>query len=404
MTSNEPQLRGHKGRNLMTISNLNLGTKHSAGTKKAWARRAGVASIIGSLVLGVTALGSGISPATAATTDAPVGLGTVGSYSVLGGATVTNTGPTVLGQDLGVSPGTAITGFPPGVSLGTTHATDAAAAQAQLDLTTAYNDAASRPSSAAVSADLVGQTLPGGVYTSAGPIALSGVLTLDGQNDPNSVFVFQAGSTLTTASASNINLINGAQPCNVFWQVGSSATLGTNSQFTGTIMALTSVSVNTGATVEGRALARNGQVSLDTNVFTQPGCAIAPPVPTPSPSVTTTPSTPVVVPSTPAVTPSTPATPVGTPSTPVGTPSMDIGRGTTGNGGDGGSGTTDNGTTENGGDNGTTDNGGSGDTTDRLAKTGISDTTPIFAGAGIFLLLAGIGLLVSNRFRRVGQH
>lgn len=382
----------------MTISNLDLSTKHSAGTKKAWAQRTGVVSIIGSLVFGTVALG-GISSASAATNDAPVNLGTVGTYSVLGGATVTNTGPTVLGQDLGVSPGTAITGFPPGVSLGTTHATDAAAAQAQLDLTTAYNDAASRPSSAAVSADLVGQTLPGGVYTSAGPIALSGVLTLDGQNDPNSVFVFQAGSTLTTASASNINLINGAQPCNVFWQVGSSATLGTNSQFTGTIMALTSISVNTGTTVEGRALARNGQVSLDTNVFMQPGCAIAPPAPTPSPSVTTTPSTPVVVPSTPAVTPSTPAI---TPSTPVGTPSMDIGTGTTDNGGD--SGTTDNGTTENGGGNETVDNGGSGDTTDRLVKTGVSDTTPIFAGAGIFLLLAGIGLLVSNRFRRVGQH
>lgn len=389
----------------MTISSNDRNDQNPMRTDKAWVRRTGVASIIGSLVLGTVALG-GVVPASAATNDAPVGLGSVGTYSVLGGAAVTNTGPTVLGQDLGVSPGTAITGFPPGVSLGTTHATDAEAAQAQIDLTTAYNDAANRPSSAAISADLVGQTLPGGVYTSAGPIQLSGVLTLDGQNDPNSVFVFQAGSTLTTASASSIKLINGAQPCNVFWQVGSSATLGTNSQFEGTVMALTSITVETGATVEGRALARNGQVSLDTNVFTLPGCNVA--SPTPSPSTTTTPSTPAVVPSTPAVVPSTPAD--TTPSTPAGTPSLDISTGNTDNGGGGGGGTTDNGgdngTTDNGGggggDNGTTDNGG--DNTDRLAKTGVSDTTPIFAGTGIALLLAGIGLLFSNRFRSVGKH
>lgn len=386
----------------MTNSSFDRNAQNSSRTEKAWVRRTGVSSIIGSLVLGTVALG-GVVPASAATNDPAVDLGTVGTYSVLGGSTVTNTGPTVLGQDLGVSPGTAITGFPPGVSLGTTHATDAAAAQAQLDLTTAYDDAASRATSASVAGDLVGQTLPGGVYTSTGPLALSGVLTLDGQNDPSSVFVFQVASSFDTASASSVKLINGASPCNVFWQVGTSATLGTNSQFEGTIMALSSISVQTGATVEGRALARNGQVSLDTNVFTMPNCAIAPPVPTPSPSVTTTPSTPVVVPSTPAVVPSTPAT---TPSTPADTPSMDIGTGTTDNGGGGG--TTDNGTTDNGGggggDNGTTDNGDSGDSTDRLAKTGVSDTTPIFAGTGIFLLLAGIGLLVSNRFRRIGQH
>lgn len=400
----------------MTISNFDRNAKNSTRTEKAWVRRTGVASIIGSLVLGTVALGGGIAPASAATNDAPVNLATVGTYSVLGGSTVTNTGPTVLGQDLGVSPGTAITGFPPGVTLGATHATDAEAAQAQVDLTTAYNDAASRPSSASLSADLVGQTLPGGVYTSAGPIELSGVLTLDGQNDPSSVFVFQAGSTLNTASASNINLINGAQPCNVFWQVGSSATLGTNSQFTGTIMALTSISVNTGATVEGRALARNGQVSLDNNVFTQPGCNLA--VPTPTPSDSTVPTTPVdVTPTTPSDT--TPTTPADTtPSTPADTPSMDIGtgdndtdrggdNGTTDNGGD--NGTTDNGgdngTTDNGGDNENTDNGGGeGDSTDRLAKTGVSDTTSLFAGTGIALLLAGIGLLFSGRFTRVGTH
>jgi LPXTG-motif cell wall-anchored protein len=394
----------------MTISNLDLSATHSVDHKKGLVRRMGIVSIIGSLILGTVAL-SGVSSASAATSDPPIGLGTAGSYSVLGGATVTNTGATVLGQDLGVSPGTAITGFPPGIVLGATHATDAAAAQAQLDLTTAYNDAASRATSASVSGDLVGQTLPGGVYTSAGPLALSGTLTLDGQNDPNSVFVFQAGSTLTTASASSIELINGAQPCNVFWQVGSSATLGTNSTFVGTIMALTSISVETGATVEGRALARNGQVSLDTNVFTLPGCSIPAPNPSATPSTpAVTPSTPAAVPSAPATTPSapavTPSTPAVVPSTPV-TPStpnptmvvgIDTYNGTTGGGGgindNGDTGNTDTDTDTNMGE---TNTGG-------LAETGVSDTTPLFAGAGLFLLFAGIGLLVSNRFRKVRQH
>jgi LPXTG-motif cell wall-anchored protein len=374
----------------MTISNLDHNAKTSVGTKRAWVRRTGVVSIIGSLVFGTVALG-GISSASAATTDAPVGLGTVGSYSVLGGTTVTNIGPSVLGQDLGVSPGTAITGFPPGVSLGATHAGDAPAAQAQIDLTTAYNDAASRATSALVSGDLVGQTLPGGVYTSAGPLALSGVLTLDGKNDPNSVFVFQASSTLTTASASSIKLINGAQPCNIFWQVGSSVTLGTNSQFVGTIMALTSISANTGATIEGRALARNGQVALDTNVFTLPGCSVASPSPSPSATATATVTTPVVIPSMPAVTPSTP---VVIPSVPSATTTAAVGLDTSNTG--------NNGTTGNNGSTGNMDTTGTGNS--ELAKTGVSNTTQLFAVAGIILLLAGIGLLVSNRFGKIRQH
>jgi len=163
----------------------------------------------------------------------PVGLGTALSYSVLGGQTVTNTGPTTLSGDLGVSPGTAITGFPPGIVAGATHAGDAAAAQAQSDLVIAYDDAAGRAPTATISGDLVGQTLVDGVYKSTGPIALSGTLTLDAQDDPNAVFIFQIASTLITASSSNVALINGAQACNVFWQVGSSATLGTTSTFTG---------------------------------------------------------------------------------------------------------------------------------------------------------------------------
>lgn len=208
-------------------------------------------------------------------------LGTAATYSVLGGQTVTNTGASTLSGDLGVNPGTAITGFPPGIVGGATHAGDAPALQAQSDLTIAYDAARLSPSTANVSGDLVGRTLTAGVYTSASDLQLSGTLTLDGQNDPDAVFIFQTTSALTTASASNVNVINGAQACNVFWQVGSSATLGTASAFRGTIMALTSISVQTGAVIKGRTLARNGQVSLDTNTFVTPNCGTSDVLPTP---------------------------------------------------------------------------------------------------------------------------
>jgi type VI secretion system secreted protein VgrG len=212
--------------------------------------------------------------------QAPVGLGTAGSFAVLAGTTVTNTGPSTISGDLGVSPGSAVVGFPPGtVSNGVIHAADAVALQAQADVTTAYNDAAGRATTATVTADLGGQTLVAGVYT-GGALGLTGALTLDAQGDPNAVFVFQAASTLITASTSSVNLINGANPCNVYWQVGSSATLGTNSVFVGTVLALTSVAATTGATVQGRLLARNGEVTLDNNVITAASCA--------SPTTTTT--------------------------------------------------------------------------------------------------------------------
>jgi len=204
---------------------------------------------------------------------ASVGLGTTDSFSVLGGSTVTNTGPSTLAGDLGVSPGTAVTGFPPGTVGGTIHANDAVARQAQADLVTAYNDAARRRSTATVSGDLAGRTLSSGVYTSASSLGLSGDLTLDAKGDPNAVFIFQAGSTLTTGSGSRVLLIGGAQACNVFWQVGSSATIGTSTAFTGNILALTSISLTRGATLDGRALARNGAVTLDTNTVTHARCA-----------------------------------------------------------------------------------------------------------------------------------
>jgi hypothetical protein len=216
-------------------------------------------------------------------------LGTARTYSVLGGQTVTNTGPSILAGDVGVSPGTAITGFPPGLTAGVVHAGDTEAGGAQADLTIAYNDAAGRAPIATIAGDLGGLTVTPGVYNASSSIGLTGTLTLDAQGDPSAVFIFQVGSALTTASASDVSMINGAQPCNVFWQIGSSATLGTASRFIGTILALTSITVTTGTTVEGRALARNGQVSLDTNVFTEPGCDTTPTTTTDDTTTTTTP-------------------------------------------------------------------------------------------------------------------
>ncbi len=257
-----------------------MGTQNCNGVHESTSRRqaVGIASAAGILFLAASVL---MAQSGAYAAEAPVGLGTVASYSVLGGQTVTNTGSSTLSGDLGVSPGTAITGFPPGVASGATHAGDAAALQAQSDLTIAYNDAAGRTSTSTVAGDLVGKTLTSGVYKSTSSLALSGSLTLDGQGNPNAVFIFQVASTLITASASQVNVINGAQACNVFWQVGSSATLGTGSSFRGTIMALTSISVNTGAVVKGRALARNGQVSLQTNTFVTPACGTSNVIPAP---------------------------------------------------------------------------------------------------------------------------
>jgi hypothetical protein len=200
---------------------------------------------------------------------ATVPLGTARYFSVLAGSTVTNTGPTTITADVGLYPGSAISGFPPGVIFpGIMHIGDATAINAKADLTTAYNVAAGRASTATVSGDIGGLTLTPGVYTSASSLGLTGTLNLNGQGDSNSVFIFQIGSSLTTASSSTVVLTNGTKACNVFWQVGSSATLGTGSSFVGNILALTSITVTTGATVEGRVLARNGAVTLDTNTIT----------------------------------------------------------------------------------------------------------------------------------------
>lgn len=205
-----------------------------------------------------------------------VSLGTADSFAVLAGSGITNTGPTTLNGDMGTYPTLTITGSSSITINGTNHAGDGVTQSAKTDLVTAYNSAAGQTSTSAISGDLGGRTLVDGVYTSASSIGLTGALTLDGAGNANSVFVFQAGSTLTTASGSSVVLINGAQACNVFWQVGSSATIGTGSSFVGTIIALTSITLTTGATVSGRALARNGAVTMDTNTVSRPSCAAAP--------------------------------------------------------------------------------------------------------------------------------
>jgi hypothetical protein len=194
----------------------------------------------------------------------------IGNFSVLAGSTVTNTGSTTISGDVGVSPGSAVTGFPPGLAGGVIHKADGAAAQAQAALTAGYLDAAGRSGGTAVAGDLVGQTFTAGVYKSTSSLAISGDVTLDAQGNSAAVFIFQISSTLTTGSGSHVVLANGAKACNVFWQVGSSATLGTNSVFKGNILALTSITITTGVNLEGRALARNGAVTLDADVIT--GC------------------------------------------------------------------------------------------------------------------------------------
>jgi len=215
---------------------------------------------------------TGASAGSAAAAQAPVGLGTAASFAILAGSAVTNTGPSTINGDLGVTPSATVTGFPPATVNGTVHAADAVAAQAQADLTVAYDDAAGRLPPEAVPADLGGMTLTPGVYRAAAGLGLTGALTLDALGDPDAVFVLQAPSTLITASDSRMTLINGAQPCNVFWQVGSSATLGTSSQFSGNILADTSISMNDSVVLAGRALARNGAVTLINDTITAPHC------------------------------------------------------------------------------------------------------------------------------------
>ena len=202
-------------------------------------------------------------------------LGTAGNFAVLGGQAVTNTGPSVITGDLGISPNplSSITGFPPGSVIGATHGADAVAAQAQIDLAAAYDVIAGRtPFVGLTNPELGGLTLTPGVYHFSSEALLTGTLILDFQGNPNAEFDFQIVSALTTASGSKVVLINGGDPCEVYWQVGSSATLGTTTAFVGNILALTSIFLRTGASVDGSVLARNGEVTLDTNKVSIASC------------------------------------------------------------------------------------------------------------------------------------
>ncbi|KAF1844473.1 uncharacterized protein K460DRAFT_388280 [Cucurbitaria berberidis CBS 394.84] len=207
---------------------------------------------------------------------AQVKLGTAAPFGILGSTAITNTGATVITGKLAISPNTAssITGFPPGIASGQ-NAGDGVALQARNDANTAYLAAAGQTSTSTITGgQLGGQTLVAGTYTAAAAVGLTGTLTLDGGNNPDSLFVFQIGSTLTTATSAQVVLINGAQACNVFWQVGVSATLGTTTTFVGNILAYTSISLNNGVTVAGGLYALNGAVTLNNDQVTIQTCAI----------------------------------------------------------------------------------------------------------------------------------
>ncbi|MEO6221604.1 MAG: ice-binding family protein, partial [Vicinamibacterales bacterium] len=241
------------------------------------------------VVLGTFALLFG---ATSSSAQVAPALGSAQSFAVLGASTVTNTGPTVITGDLGVSPGSAITGFPPGIVVGgIIHASDAVAAAAQSSLTAAYNNLGSQACTAILTGtDLGGLTLIPGVYCFASSAQLTGTLTLNAQGNPAAVFIFKIGSTITTASNSSVVIINGGSPCNVFWQVGSSATFGTATSFAGNVLALTSITLNTGASVLGRTLASTGAVTLDSNFVSAQTCLTVPVCPTITLSPATLPS------------------------------------------------------------------------------------------------------------------
>ena len=245
-----------------------LPTRVTCNAQRQLGRRARAAGI-----LAIAAIFFVLGPAFAAV--AP-GLGTAQSFAVLGATpNVNNTGPTIVTGDLGISPALAVVGFPPGTVIGTMHAGDTVAANAQRDNTTAYGVLAGEAcnTSFGVPTDLAGMTLVPGVYCFASSASNTGLLMLDAQGDASAVWVFKVASTLITASGSTVTIINGGQACNVFWQVGSSATLGTTTTFVGNVLALASITLQTNASLSGRALAQTGTVSIDTSNVTV--CALA---------------------------------------------------------------------------------------------------------------------------------
>ncbi len=264
-------------------------------------------------VASVAALGLLVAlPGSAQAAAVPVPLGTADSFVVLAGTTITNTGATTVNGDMGLTPGTSFTGMPPLVLNGASHVADTVALAAQADLGAAFDNAAGQTPAVAVPSELGGTTLVPGIYSS-GVFTITNTVTLDAGNNPNATFIFQSAATLTAAAGSRVNLINGASPCNVFWLVRSSATLNTTADFTGNILALTDIHLFTGATVQGRVLARNGAVTLDANTITRPTCQVTP---TPTPTGTATPTaTPMALPTVISPSPQVTAVPTGAVST-----------------------------------------------------------------------------------------
>lgn len=231
-----------------------------------------------------------------ASVQAPVNLGTASSFAVIAASTITNTGTTQIGGTAGgniaLHPGTIFTGQTSAIISGSVNLADAVALTAKNDLQVAYNDAIGRTPTDRIGTELGGTIIKPGVYDSAdGTFQLTGTLTLDGEGNPNAVFIFKTSSTLITASGSNITMINGATSCNTYWVVGSSATLGTNSSFVGQLMAQASITANTGATVQGKLLALTGAVTLDTNTITNDICAFTPVVTTEGTTISPTEAT-----------------------------------------------------------------------------------------------------------------
>lgn len=286
-------------------------------------------------IVAVAVIGIFASTTSSSNAITPVSLGTSSTFAVLAGAGITNTGATTVsgtaGGDMGSSPTPAFTGTETVTTTGTKYlAAEANVGQAKLALDAAYLDAAGRTPSTPVSVELGGTSLVAGVYKSAVGLGLTGTLTLDAQNDPDAVWVFQTDATLITGSGSVVSLVNGAQACNVFWQVGSSATFGTTTDFAGHVFAQTAISTQAGTTIRGQLLARDAAVTLINTTIINDACVTVTPSPTATATATATPTPTPTETATPTPTPppssgggdTTPATPTPTPTvTPEVTPS-----------------------------------------------------------------------------------